>query len=161
MTVVRVPGLYMPTPVGVDRTGRLLLEAVADGGTHAVLADGEDHVVLPSLTGSPEATTTAADINDRGDAVGSSVTASGAQHAVLWKDGRVIDLHTLGTSSASRSIGANGHVAGTYVADDGTTRSFLWSCGHMIDLGGHGNGQINVNARGQVLVGTTLYTPTR
>jgi probable HAF family extracellular repeat protein len=159
MTVIRVPGLFMPTPVGVDRTGRVLLQAVGDG-TRAVLSDGVDHVVLPSLTGAPDASTTAGDINDRGDAVGSSVAASGAQHAVLWRDGRVIDLHTLGTSSVATAIGPNGHVAGTYVAADGTTRAFLWWCGRMTDIGA-GGFPITVNARGQVLFNSTLVTPTR
>jgi probable HAF family extracellular repeat protein len=139
----------------------------ADGVTRALLSDasGGGYVQLPSLTGTPEADTTAADINDRGEAVGSSVTASGATHAVLWRNGEVIDLHALGTSSTATAIGPRGHVAGTYVADDGTSRAFLWWCGRMIDLGPTGfptgSAPTAVNARGQVLLGTTLFTPTR
>jgi probable HAF family extracellular repeat protein len=161
MTVVRVSPFFFPLPIGVDRTGRLLIEAGATEGTRALLSDGGGYVELPSLTGASGASTTAGAINDRGEAVGSSVTASGEQHAVLWRDGEVIDLHTLGTSSSASAIGPRGHVAGTYVAGDGQTRGFLWWCGRMTDLGLSGVVSItSVNARGQVLVGATLVTPT-
>lgn len=161
-TVIRVPPYFPATPTGVDRTGRLLMEAAAaDGTLRALLSDDGGYVELPSLTGVPGTSTTAADINDRGEAVGSSVTASGERHAVLWRDGEVIDLHTLGTSSSASAIGPRGHVAGTYVTDDGETRAFLWWCGRMTDLGLSGDVWIiAVNARGQVLVGSTLLTPT-
>jgi probable HAF family extracellular repeat protein len=166
ITVIRVAPYGVPTPVGVDRTGRLLIVAYGAGGApHALLSDGAGYVELPSLTGTPGASTTAADINDRGEAVGSSVTALGATHAVLWRNGQVTDLHALGTSSTAAVIGPRGHVAGTYVADDGTNRAFLWWCGRMTDLGPTsfptGSAPTAVNARGQVLLGRTLYTPTR
>jgi probable HAF family extracellular repeat protein len=161
MTVVRVPPFFIPLPIGVDRAGRLLIQANATDGTRALLSDGSGYVELPSLAGTSGASTTAGAINDRGEAVGSSVTASGEQHAVLWRDGEVIDLHTLGTSSSASAIGPRGHVAGTYVAGDGQTRGFLWWCGRMTDLGVSNVVSItSVNARGQVLVGATLITPT-
>ena len=125
MTVIRVSPYFFPWPMGVDRTGHLLMQAsTVSGGTRALLAHGGGYVALPSLTGAPEASTTAGDINDRGEAVGSSDTASGGRHAVLWRDGEVIDLHTLGTSSSATAIGPRGHIAGTYVATSGETRAF-------------------------------------
>jgi probable HAF family extracellular repeat protein len=161
MTVVRVSPHFFPLPIGVDRAGRLLIQAYATEGTRALLSNGGGYVELPPLAGTSEASTTAGDINDRGEAVGSSVAASGEPHAVLWRDGEVIDLHTLGTSSSASAIGPRGHVAGTYVAGDGETRGFLWWCGRMTDLGVSGVVSIShVNARGQVLVGSTLVTPT-
>lgn len=35
-------------------------------------------------------------INQRGDAVGCAETPGGAQHAVLWRNGALLDLGTLG-----------------------------------------------------------------
>ena len=150
-------------PVGIDRSGRLLVQGTtAGGGTRALLADAEGYVVLPSLTGAAGDATSAAAIDDRGDAVGWSVTASGARHAVLWRDGQVVDLHGPGIASEAAAIGPRGHVAGTYVTEDGATRLFLAWCGRTTDLGIDvvAGAVTSVDARGQVLVDTRVVTPT-
>ncbi len=57
----------------------------------------------------------AQDINARGDIVGTSTTASGHSHALLWRDGQIIDLGTLPgglESSAAEDISNNGIVVG-------------------------------------------------
>jgi probable HAF family extracellular repeat protein len=41
-----------------------------------------------------------ADINNRGQIVGSSETADGATHPFLWERGRMIDLATMGVDLA-------------------------------------------------------------
>src|SRR5438093_5497075 len=43
----------------------------------------------------------AADVNASGEIAGTSGTASGKQHAFLWRDGKVTDLGTLGGRDSS------------------------------------------------------------
>jgi probable HAF family extracellular repeat protein len=53
-------------------------------------------------------------INDRGQVVGSSSTASGEGHAFFWERGSMVDMGTLpgGTSSDALAINRRGQVAG-------------------------------------------------
>jgi len=77
-------------------------------------------------------------INDLGQVVGSSNTASGETHAFLWteQDG-LIDLGTLGgTSSSAQFINNLGQVVGSSKTASGETHAFLWTeQGGMVDLG--------------------------
>src|SRR5437899_360015 len=55
-------------------------------------------------------------INERGQVVGDSATASGKQHAFLWQNGKMTDLGTLGrayTDSGAVAINDRGQVVGT------------------------------------------------
>ena len=55
----------------------------------------------------------ALDINDGGQIVGSSTTASGALHGFLWQNGRMRDLSTLGgRDSSAVAINNRGQIAG-------------------------------------------------
>jgi probable HAF family extracellular repeat protein len=96
-------------------------------------------------------------LNARGDAVGFSQTAAGADHAFLWSDGRMIDLGTLGgTNSYAWGVNDRGDVVGASETADGRRSAFLWQDGVMIDLGAltgsPGGGYASaINNRGQVI----------
>jgi len=82
-------------------------------------------------------------INNAGQVVGASVTASGDTHAYLWTatDG-MKDLGTLGgTVSQAFGINSLGHVVGASALASGERRPFFWTpAGGMQDLGTFGGG---------------------
>jgi probable HAF family extracellular repeat protein len=68
-------------------------------------------------------------LNERGQVAGSSSTAAGPTHAVLWGlDGRPVDLGTLGgTTSGAEDVNNAGQVAGTSTTTAGPNHAFLWT----------------------------------
>ncbi|MDX6249233.1 MAG: hypothetical protein QOF10_2593 [Kribbellaceae bacterium] len=79
-------------------------------------------------------------VNDDGAVVGKSETADGARHAVLWRDGRIIDLGTLGgLNSVACDVNRHGVVVGTSETAGGARHAFIWRDGQMVDLGGPGS----------------------
>ena len=104
----------------------------------------------------------ATDINDDGQIVGSSATASGALHAFRWQDGVMTDLGSLGgDTSEATDINAAGQVAGQSIDASGARRAFLWSDGVMQDLGPAGRFlPVRLNARGQVAWSTRMLDGT-
>ena len=98
----------------------------------------------------------AADINRRGQIVGSSAPASGHGHAVLWQNGKIIDLGTLGgRDSGASAINDIGQVIGTSLtAKPARTHAFIWQAGRMTDLGtlgGKSSRPRALNEHGQVV----------
>lgn len=103
---------------------------------------------LPTVDGDPDGVAYA--VNDRGQAVGgtgscgvfNSITEVNlvALHAVLWQDGRPIDLGNLGGDGLFSGIYATGlNNAGQVVGvsdttDDASFHGFLWQDGHINDL---------------------------
>jgi len=96
-------------------------------------------------------------INNVGQVVGASETASGETHAFLWTatDG-MKDLGTLGgTSSRAFAINSQGHVVGVSALASGEQRPFFWTpAGGMQDLGTFGGGfgqALGINELDQVV----------
>ena len=66
------------------------------------------------------ASSSAVDINARGQVIGTSSTAGGEFHAFLWQDGQMTDLGTLGgTFSSPSAINDDGTVVGMSEATTG------------------------------------------
>jgi probable HAF family extracellular repeat protein len=113
---------------------------------------------LPTFPGDPDGF--AATINDRGQIAGVSGSCTTPFHAVLWQNGTVTDLGSLGgTVNFADDINNQGQVAGfSNLPGDATTHAFLWEKGVMTDLGtlpgdvsSSGDG---INSKGQVVGGS-------
>ena len=101
----------------------------------------------------------ASGINERGEVIGTSLTARPARlHAFVWHDGTMTDLGTLGgRSSRPRAINDSGEVVGESYTASGAVHAFLWRDGTMTDLGTLGGADsyaTGINEHGQV-VGTS------
>ena len=93
---------------------------------------------LPVFPGDSEGSANA--INNLGQATGSTgdCLTTPAAHAVLWKNGKTMNLGNLGGSLYTNPFGINDRtqVTGTSdVAGDLTSHAFLWQDGVMKDLG--------------------------
>jgi probable HAF family extracellular repeat protein len=92
-------------------------------------------------------------INGRGDIAGWSGWEEGRANAVLWRDGEIVDLGTLGGPMA-RAWGINdrGQVVGEAQTADGEFHAFLWEDGVMRALTSEPfNRAFAINRRGEVV----------
>jgi probable HAF family extracellular repeat protein len=131
-------------------------------GRRGFVATGTSMVPLSILPGAPaDGEARAIAVNEAGQIVGMSSTASATTHAVLWSPSLVIqDLGTLGGSrSTAVDINDAGQVIGTSLtAGDAATHAFRWSSGTgMQDLnslvGANITDVVAINDAGQI-VGT-------
>src|SRR5436309_2816065 len=97
-------------------------------------------------------------INDVGQIVGTSATASGTSHAFLWSNGTMADLGSLGSAGPSDGRGINNRgqlVGGTVDAKISQSDALRWDHGAMSDLGtrrGYNLSQAQaINDAGQVV----------
>jgi len=138
-----------PDPTCVFRIGVVVWE------------NGKIIKILPPLPGDPDATPYA--INDWGQVTGASGDCSSSDplHAVLWQDGKVTNLGSLGgTRSVGIDINNQGQVVGnSWLTGQTAYHAFLWQKRTgMIDLGtlsgdvySTGDG---INGEGQVVGGS-------
>lgn len=85
-------------------------------------------------------------------------------HAVLWENGKAVDLGGFGGDSYAYGINAVGKVVGRAETETGGRRAFLWNKGKMFDLnnliapdsGWFLSSANAINNRGQI-VGTGGY----
>jgi len=147
---------------GINRAGHVVGGSLATAGfgslaDRAFLYDGTSMSDLGALPGG--AGSYAFDINDAGDVVGRSDTDTLFQskwisHAVLWADGNIVDLGTLGgLYSRAQAINRSRQVVGASLIEDGPLHAFLWE-GTMTDLGtlgGPSSEAHDINDAGQIV----------
>ena len=109
-----LPGDSSSVAWAINENGDVVGWSTGPTGSHAfVYTDAAGMVALPGLPNKPRSI--ARDINDAGVVVGSA-NAGGTDlgHAVVWSDGSVQDLGTLGTGAFSEAWGINnlGQVVG-------------------------------------------------
>lgn len=122
-------------------------------------ADGANDLMRDLGTlGGVGATSSAADVNNLGQVVGSSSWLTSpyttTSRAVLWQDGSITELSSGGaTTSHAAAINDAGVIAGWGYFAPGYGHTLVWKNGGMADLGISGGAQ-DVNASGQLLDST-------
>jgi probable HAF family extracellular repeat protein len=95
------------------------------------------------------------DINNQGEVVGWSWSLQNIYRPLLWKNGALLDLGTLGgATGTAQAINNSGQVVGYSTTANGDFHAFLWERGRMIDLGTLGGNYSDahaINDLGQVV----------
>jgi probable HAF family extracellular repeat protein len=130
----------------------------SSGNNVAMYYDGGTWIALPTLGGTPTTNILARGVNDSGQVVGASRTASNQTHAFIWDSVNGIqDLGTFGgTTSQANYINSSGIVVGRAQNASTFNRAFRWENGLMTDLGtlgGNTSVANKINASGDI-VGT-------
>ena len=103
---------------------------------------------------------TGTSLNDQGQVVGYSETASGDIHAFLWDSGTITDLGTIGGNfSEATDINDLSQIVGRSTLSNGESRAFLYQSGSFTTLptlGGTYNRANAINNSGQVVGETRL-----
>ena len=137
-------------------------------GNPAVVIHGTRVTALPTLPGVINAT--AHDINNHSTIVGESFNALGQLRPVIWRNGAITDLGTLGgDGGTARAINNDGVVVGTSDALAlPSSRAFIWTASKgMRDLntlvinsnvlgGTFLTGASDINDKGQIVANTVL-----
>jgi probable HAF family extracellular repeat protein len=153
-----LPGYQYGEVFDINNAGQMVGECLNGN----FVSPASYRAVLFSLTGTPVdlgtlggANASAVNINNLGNIVGFSVTASGESHAFLYKDGVMQDLGTLGgTISNANAINDNDEVVGRSLLANGAIRGFYYKNGVMQDLGtlgGAASVAFDINNKGEIV----------
>jgi probable HAF family extracellular repeat protein len=120
----------------INDEGDIIGEAnlVPNGKPQAFLWRAGKMRQLPNLPGGTICSAQA--INNNDAIIGSCDLANGTAHGVIWRNGSIADLGTLGgedSETTALDINALGQVVGSS-NDDDKLRAFLWEKGKMINL---------------------------
>jgi probable HAF family extracellular repeat protein len=128
-------------------------QAVGTSANHAFLWENGTMTDLGTLGGSLSAANA---INDKGQVVGESTTASGEKHAFLWNHGVMKDLGVPGETSSAHGINSHGDIVGAISGKNVRGGAILWKNGvrqSLGDLGPSGSGStaIAINDNGEAV----------
>ena len=152
-----LPGDTSSVAWGINANGDVVGWSMGPNGTRAfVFTTAGGMLPLPGLPTRPR--TFAREINDAGDIVGvANAGGTDLGHAVLWKNGVIQDLGTLGTGAFSEAWGINnlGQVVGTSYTNGASfpVHAFLYThAGGLQDLTPNSDGAAatDINDAGQV-----------
>ena len=155
-----VPGVYAVSVTVMDKDGAATTNSiwdpiwVYDAGHGPGSPPGYDAIDLGSLGGNR---TMSASLNNRGEVVGSSMTADSQYHAFLWKDGFMADIGLqLTGASTAQTINDAGWIGGALTRDYDENSLVIWRSGSptTVRTGWEDNraSAVAVDDAGQVLV---------
>src|SRR6266481_159078 len=148
--------LILPLALGTT-VGTAASAAQQPGYTITDLGPALPHSSLPWFDGDYVSTVS---MNAAGDVVAATPTASGSEHAALFRNGQVIDLGTLGgLNSEAIGINKSGLIVGNSQIASGYVHAFLYSNKVMSDLGtlgGPNSYAIAINDSGQIVGNSDL-----
>jgi probable HAF family extracellular repeat protein len=130
-----LPGGDFSRAFEVNDTGDIAGEANAEpnGKTHAVLWESGRIHDLGLLSGGSFSSAQA--VNGKHQAVGFADGDDGGSKAVLFSNGKVIDLGSFGDEpSSALSINDAGQIVGSSPIAEGKMRAFLWERGRLLNL---------------------------
>jgi probable HAF family extracellular repeat protein len=128
-------------------------QVVGTSANHAFLWENGAMTDLGTLGGTLSAANA---INDRGQIVGESTTASGEKHAFLWEHGVMKDLGEPGETSTAHGINSHGEIVGAISGKNLRGGAVLWKAGGRQSLGdlgpsGSGSTALALNDNGEVV----------
>lgn len=124
---------YFTTPNGTNPNGtkRETKRAFvwADANQNGISDPGEMQLLTP-LSSMTSRDSEAEELNAQGQVVGYSIDAAGRKRAVLWQNGTVIDLGTLGGDTAhAYAINNTGKIVGYSKNSQGNDKATAWNVG--------------------------------
>lgn len=145
------PGSTSPVGTAINNNGDLTLQTSdAKGQSHAFLWKFSNRrlIALGTLGGTANA---ASDINDCGDVVGwSQLKGNTLTHAVLYREGKVIDLAPQGQNSSAEGINNQGAIVGSF-AVNGVAHPASFEQGLVKDLTGQAGTAHRISLSGRII----------